>query len=188
MNKVLLALMAAVVFCALVFPCVAEEKRVEIKDGVIHFPESEMPTVTLSKLTQEFPSDCPQELLGIKGKIFRGELQKRIGKRQVTATIISYIIPLGYNADTKEMAVYTVQNKGYVKGYESTSVQGMLKGRFDAENGSPLHWVLRAGTDIMTQEYKLSFPKNGNLRIIRSDGFEGEYKAVGSLPEENQEK
>jgi len=186
MNKVLLALVAAMVFCALIVPCVAEEKKVEIKDGVIYFQEKELPTVTLSKLTQKFPSDCPQELLGIKGKIFRGELKKQ--GRHVTYTIISYLIPLGYNADTKEMAVYTVQDKGYVKGYESTSVQGMLKGKFDAENGSPLHWVLSAGTDMMTQEYKLSFLKNGNLRIIRSDAFDGEYKAVGSLPEENQEK
>jgi len=186
MKKLLLISVLTMIFCPFVISSFAEEKKMEIKDGVIYFPEKELPTVTLSKLTFTFPPDCPQELLGIKGKIFRGELKKQ--GRRITYTIINYLIPLGYNADTKEMAVYLVQDKGYVKGYESTSVRGMLKGKFDAENGSPLHWVLGSGTDIMTQEYKLSFLKNGNLRINRSDAFSGDYTPVGSLPEENQEK
>ena len=93
MNKVVLALVAAMVFCALVIPCVAEEKKVEIKDGVIYFPEKELPTVALSKLTQKFPSDCPPRASWYQRQDVRAELKKQ--GRRMTYTIISYFIPLG---------------------------------------------------------------------------------------------
>ena len=185
MKKLLLVSVVILVFCSLVGLSYGEEKKVEIKDGIIYFPEDGLPTVTVSKLVQRFPSDCPARASQHhKGKIFRGDLTRKVS--HMTYTMLNYLIPLGYNADTKEMAFYVVQDKGYGKGYESKSVQGMLRGKFDTGNGSSLHWVLGNGTTLMTQEYKLSFLKNGNLRIDRTDGYSGDYVPVASLPEQNQ--
>jgi hypothetical protein len=184
MKRMSLVLVLTVIFCALVIPSYAAEKKLEIKDGGIHFPEDGLPTVELSKLKLRFPPDCPPELLSTKGKIFRGELTKQ-GARNKAYTLITYIIPLNYNSDSKEMTLFIVQDKGYGKDYESKSVQGWLKGPFDA-NGAVLKWVLRAGTNLMTQDYRLKFQKNGTLRIERSDGLNGDYVQVGTLPEENQ--
>ncbi len=184
MKKLLMVSVVILVFCSFVGLSYGEEKKVEIKDGIVYFPEDGLPTVTVAKLIQKFPSDCPQELLSIKGKIFRGELTRKVS--HMTYTLITYLIPSGYNSDTKEMAFYIVQDKGYGKGYESKSVLGMLRGKFDAANGSSLHWLLGNGTTIMTQEYKLSFQKNGGLRVDKTDGFSGDYVPVASLPEQNQ--
>jgi hypothetical protein len=184
MKKVLvMAAVLALIFCAFALPAEAADKKPEITNGVIHFPENGLPEVELSKVKLRFPADTPPELLAIKGKIFRGELTKgTAGRRVASYTLITYIIPVSYNSNTKEMAVLIVQDKGYGKEYESKSVQGWLKGPFDGQNGSSLRWMLSAGTTIMTQEYKLTFLKDGKLRILRTDGFSGDYTAVGDLP------
>jgi hypothetical protein len=180
MKRMFLLLVLTMIFCSLVIPSYAEDKTLEIKDGVIHFPEKDFQTVALSKLRLSFPSDCPQELLNIKGKIFRGELIKSTPR--MTYTNLSYLIPIAYNSDTKEMTVYIVLEKGYGKQYEIKPVQGWLKGLFDLQNGSVLKWVLSPGVNIMTQDYRLHFLKNENLRINRSDGFSADYSPVGHLP------
>ena len=108
--------------------------------------------------------------------------------RGIIYTSVTYVIPLGYNSDTKEMSIYILQERGYVKGYETKSVQGTLRGKFDPENVWVLRWVLRPGTDIMTSDYRLSFLKNGNLRIDKSDRYSGDLSPVANLPEETQEK
>jgi hypothetical protein len=127
-----------------------------------------------------FPPDSPQDLLNIKGKIFRGELKK--SNSRITITNLSYLILLGYNSYTKELTVYLVLEKGYGSGYEVKPAQGMLKGTFDLENGSALRWV--QSNDIKTQEYQLRFLKNGNLSTNRSDGYIADYSPVALLPEE----
>ncbi len=183
MKRIFLVVVLTMIFCPLAIPSYAEEKKVEIKDGVIHFPEKDFQTVALSKLTFSFPPDCPQELLSIKGKIFRGEL-KKTGRLNITYTNLTYLIPLGYNSDTKELTVYLVLEKGYGSGYEVKPYQGGLRGIFDLENGSVLRWV--QSFRIKTQEYRLYFLlKNENLRIERSDGFSADYSPVGRLPEES---
>jgi hypothetical protein len=184
MKRMSLVLVLSVIFCALVIPTYAAEKKPEIKDGAIHFPEDGLPVVELSKINVRIPADCPPELLSAKGKIFRGELIKT-GVRNKVYALITYIIPVSYNSDTKDVTFLIVQDKGYGKDYESKSVQGWLKGPLDVANGTVLKWVLRAGTNLMTQDYKLKFQKNGNLRIDRTDGFSGDYVSVGTLPEEN---
>jgi hypothetical protein len=188
MKKVCLALALAMILCAFVIPSYAADKKLEITDGTIHFPEKDLPVVELSKIKLGFPPDCPQELLATKGKIFRGELTKsgRSGRSAAASyTNITYIIPVSYNSDTKEMAVYIVQEKGYGKEYESKSSQGWLKGPFDAQNGSLLKWVMGPGSTIMTQDFRLTFQKDGKLRVVKSDGFAAEYTPVGNLPEES---
>lgn len=178
MKKLSLVLVFMMVLCTLAMFSYAEEKKVEIRDGVIYFPEKDFQTVSLSKLTLNFPFDSPKELLNSKGQIFRGELTKSAARG--TFTNLSYLIPLGYNSDTKEMTVYFVLEKGYGSGYDIKPVQGILKGLFDLENGSVLRWA--HSTTIKTQDYRLSFLKNGNLRINRSDGFSADYSPVGRLP------
>jgi hypothetical protein len=174
MKKIFLLIVFAMILCPLAIPSYAEEKKIEIRDGVLYFPEKDYQTVVLSKLTLNFPPDCPQELLNIKGKIFRGELSKSTGR--MTYTNLSYLIPTGYNSETKEMTVYLVLEKGYGKDYQTKPVQGWLKGLFDLQNGSDLKWEQRPGSNIMTQEYRLHFLKNENLRINRSDGFSADYR------------
>lgn len=186
MKRVFLLLVLAMVFCTLTIPSYAEEKKLEIRDGVIYFPERDFQTVNLSKLKLNFPPDCPQELLNIKGKIFRGELRKT-SQRGQTVTNLSYLIPIGYNSQTKEMTVYFVLEKGYGKEYETKPAQGWMKGPFDLQNGSTLKWMLGPGVKIMTQDYRLDFLEN-KLRINRSDGFSADYVPVGSLPEGKPEK
>jgi hypothetical protein len=186
MKKVLvMAAVLALVFCTFALPGQAADKKPEITNGVIHFPENGLPDVELSKVKLRFAPDTPPELMAIKGKIYRGELTKAAaGRRVASYSILTYIIPVSYNSTTKEMAVYVVQDKGYGKEYESKAVQGWLKGPFDGQNGSSLKWVLSAGTTIMTQEYKLSFLKEGKLRIVRTDGLGGDYTAVGDVPDD----
>jgi hypothetical protein len=183
MKRIFLVLVLTMIFCPLAIPSYAEEEKVDIKDGVIHFPEKDLQTVALSKLTFSFPPDCPKELLNIKGKIFRGELRKT-GRDNKTYTNLSYLIPIGYNSDTKEMTVYLVLEKGYGSAYEVKPYQGRLRGIFDLENGSVLRWV--QSFSVKVQDYKLYFLEKGNLRINRSDGFSAEYSPVGRLPEESQ--
>lgn len=178
MKKLFLFVVFVLIFCPLVIPSYAEEKKVEIRDGVIYFPEKDFQTVSLSKLILSFPPDCPQEILNTKGQVYRGELTKSAGR--MTYINLSYLIPLGYNADTKEMTVYFVLEKGYGSTYEIKPFQGTLKGVFDLENGSVLRWA--HSTSIKTQDYRLSFLKNGNPRINRSDGFSADYLPVGRLP------
>ena len=55
MKRLFLLVVFAMIFCPLVIPSYAEEKKVEIKDGVIYFPEKDFQTVSLSKLTLSFP-------------------------------------------------------------------------------------------------------------------------------------
>jgi hypothetical protein len=184
MKRALLTMVVlAFVFCACALPAQGADKKPEVTSGVIHFPENGLPEVELSKIKFRFPADTPAELLAVKGKIFRGELTKSTaGRRVASYTIISYIIPVSYNSNTKDMTVFIVQDKGYGKEYESKSVQGWLKGPFDGQNGSPLKWMLSAGNTIMTQEYRLTFLKDGKLRILRTDGMSGDYTSVGDLP------
>jgi len=182
MKRLFLVLVLCMIVCPLVVPSYAEEKKVDIRDGVIYFPEKDYQTVSLSKLTFNFPPNCPQELLNIKGKIFRGELTKEAtGRRGTTYTNLTYLIPLGYNSDTKEMSVYFVIERGYGNAYEIKPFQGVLKGVFDLEKGSVLRWAFT--TNIKTQDYQLYFLKDGKLRINRSDGFSADYTPVGRLPE-----
>lgn len=180
MKRMFLVLVLTMIFCPLAIPSYAEEKKLEIRDGVIYFPEKDYQTVVLSKLTLNFPPDSPQELLNIKGKIFRGELSKSTPR--MTYTNLSYLIPTGYNSETKEMNLYMVLEKGYGKDYQIKPVQGWLKGLFDLQNGSVLKWELSPGVNIMTQEFRLHFLENGNLRINRSDGLSADYAPVGRLP------
>jgi len=177
MKKLLLVLVFTIIFCPFIIPSYAEEKKVEIKDEAVYFPENYFQPVPLSKLTSSFPPGCPQELLNIKGKIFRGELTKSTAR--TSNTNLSYLIPLGYNSDTKEMTVYFLLEKGYGRGYEPKPGVGILRGIFDLENGSQLRW---ARTDILTQDYRLYFLKDGKLRINRSDGYSADYSPVGNLP------
>jgi hypothetical protein len=172
MKKIFWVIVLAMIFCPFVIPSYAEEDQVEIRDGVIYFPEKDVPTVVPSKLTFSFPTDCPQEILNVKGKVFRGELKYgEAGRRTSTHTSLSYLIPMGYNSDTKEMAVY------YVWG-GARSFQGTLKGTLDLANGSVLH--LTGSTS--TTEYRLYFLEKGKLRINLSNGYSGDYSPVGSLP------
>lgn len=175
MRKGLFVFVLSLAFCLFVSPVCSAAKGPEMRDGEIYFPEPDQ-TVSLSKLAFSFPPDCPKEILNIRGKIFRGELTRAAGPRMTGAKNVTYLIPLGYSSDTKEMTVYFV----WEKAYGGKPAQGKLQGLFDLENGSPLRPI---GTPHITQEHRLYFLKDGKLRINVGGGASGDYTTVGNLPQ-----
>lgn len=150
----------------------AEQTKVEFRDGMIIFPEKDIPEVNLTKLKFNIPDNCPPEILNLKGKLFRGELVHALNS---TNKVITYFMLLSYNPDIKEMIAYFVMDKGY----ENKPTKSMRSGLYDPENGTVLK---SATTKHITQEYRLTFLKNGQPRIRTSNGRDGDYKAVAELP------
>ena len=150
----------------------AEQGKIEFRDGTIVFPEKTIPEVNLTKLKFSIPDNCPPEILNLKGKIFRGEL---VSGRNPNNKQITYFILLSFNPDIKEMTLYFVLDRGY----EGKPTKSIRSGLYDPENGS----VLKSGnTEHMTQEYRLTFLKNGQPRIRTSQGRDGDFNIVAEFP------
>lgn len=153
------------------------EGKPEIKDGKIYLPEKNMPEIPLEKLNFTFPKEMPKELLDMKGNIYRGELERRVGQRGLTGSQVTYLTLWGYSPETKEVVIYFIWEK-YSKGKPG---QKKLKGVFNPGGETVLN-VSDTGT-MATQEYRLSFLKDGKLRINTSGGASADYSVVGKLPE-----
>jgi hypothetical protein len=172
-----LLLVMTVVFCisSVVCPVFSEEKKPEIKDGVITFPESAFPTVSLSKFSFSFPPDSPKEMLNVKGKILRGEMVKEALGRVVHKSV-AYLIPLSYKSDTKEISFYFA----WERGTGGKPGQGRIQGVLDLENASTMKFP---GASNIAMEYRLYFLKDSKIRLNASGGSSGDFTPVGNLPE-----
>ena len=175
MKTLLLVMIVVFCVCSVISPVWSEEKKPEIKDGVITFPESALPTISLSKLSFNFPPDCPKEMLNVKGKILRGEMVKEALGRVVNRSV-AYLIPLSYKSDTKEISFYLA----WERGTGGKPGQRRIQGVFDLENASTMKFP--GGSDI-AMEYRLYFLKDSKIRLNASGGASGDFTPVGNLPE-----
>jgi hypothetical protein len=80
-------------------------EKMKIEDGIISFPETDVPRVITKDLKLSFPADSPERIRLIQGKIYRF-FSENTGQA-------TYLIPLGYDQGTKVIRfLFITNNKG----------------------------------------------------------------------------
>lgn len=83
-----------------------EQIGVKIENGVISFLGADVPSVNIKDLKFSFPTNSPEEILAIKGKIYGGK--SKTGRGDDRRTI--YLIPLSYDSETKKIKILYITN------------------------------------------------------------------------------
>jgi hypothetical protein len=141
--------------------------QVKIENSIIIFPEQSMKSVAinLSKLKFSFPSNSPKEIMAMKGKLFFG--------KDISSSC--YIVPLGYDSNTKEINLLTA----WETGPDGKPFNAFLNGPFNPEGT-----ILRAVITVNRRgsvEYTLNFLKNGKFRIRTNLGADSEFTPVAEF-------
>jgi hypothetical protein len=183
------SLFLAVLTVALVFSSISfaqEQGKVRIENGIIYFPEADIPTVNMkTDLKFSFSSDSPPEILAIQGKIFGGNAEKtsmgRGGGKTDERTV--YIIPLSYDSVTKLVRLlYTTNNYGTRNLQPSKYIIG---GIYGGSEGSDLKNVSSSNEQVpFIRFYVMEKEKQGYILRFRYSGgtTDGDFFPVAELP------
>lgn len=98
-----------------------EQEKLRVENGIMIFPEPDMPQVAIKDLKFNFSPDSPSEILSAKGKIFKWESDRT---EQVT-----YLIPLEFDIATSTVKLlYVTNNKGTKYGPVKLVISGVYNG------------------------------------------------------------
>lgn len=154
----------------------AELKEIEFRNGTIYFPESDVPEVDLSKLKFSYPQETPKEFLNLKGNLYKGRWSHPNDQKFGTMSgCTAYLIPIGYNAETKEISI--LQTAG--QSNTTKPARFIISGIYD-KSGSSLKYH-KATPDKPVPTYNVHIIEN-KVRINMSNGASSDFVPVAKLP------
>lgn len=161
------------VFCPVVQAGETKQEKIEIRDGIIYFPEQDVPEINLSKLNFNVPDDAPKEIKDLQGKIYRGESTSARDRTKFKK--VEYLILMSYDSSNKEIKFFY----SFAAGKKGKPGRDVLKGTYMPGGSTVLE--RGRGNEQLDQQYRLEI-LGDKLRTNASNGWGADYSPVAKLP------
>jgi hypothetical protein len=149
-----------------------EPGRIKVENGFIVFPEDKMPDVKIKEdLKYSLSPEAPEEIVAIQTKIY--------GTRRPAGDKMNYLIPAGYDSQTKRIKLLYVTNN---KGTQWDPIKILIDGIYSGSDGSPVKYVTDKSDKPWARLYILPEKQGFMLRLAWQTGGNADFFPVADLP------